>query len=409
MRVLCLTSRLPYPPDRGDRLRAFHLIEHLSREHELWLLSFVASEEERRRAEELRRYCRQVHTVLMTPIRSAVTVAFNAWRREPLQALYYRSREMQRLVGEVLHTARFDVVYVHLFRMVPYVANRPGLYRIVDLTDVISREIRRSLPYRGVFSRLIYAVEAPRIQRYERWVAQNFEEVWLISGADRRVLAAACPGANLQVVPNGVDQERFYPTGQPCEPNSLIFVGHLRVFHNIDAAIHLVQEVLPRVRQEIPDCTLKIVGADPHPRVRRLADDPAVTVTGFVPNLNEHLNRSAVFVAPLRFAAGVQNKVLEAMATARPVVTTSVVNEGIGATPGRELLVADDPETMARQIVTLLRDEPLRQSLGREGLEFVRRSFSWDHALKRMRVIGNRLLVGRVARAGPSSRARDGP
>jgi sugar transferase (PEP-CTERM/EpsH1 system associated) len=392
MRLLCLTSRLPYPPNRGDRLRAFHFIEHFSREHDLSLISFIADESEREHVVPLRQYCESVNVVLMKRYQSMARVAANLWRPEPLQALYYRSSAMRRLIDDVLTAQDFDAAYVHLFRMAPYVTDHPKLYRVVDLTDVISREITRSLNYRDPISRLLYRIERPRIERYEQWVAETFEETWLISEADRAVLAARCPGANIQVVTNGIDTQQFRPTGQPEQPTTIVFVGHMRVFHNVDAARHLAEDILPLVRREIPTASLKLVGANPDPKVQRLAQAPDVTVTGFVPDLNAALNRSAVFAAPLRFAAGVQNKVLEAMATAKPVVTTSLVNEGLGAEPGRHLLIADDSESTARQIISLFRDRRLRRDIGQAALTFVRRKYSWEHAAERMRVIEARIV-----------------
>jgi len=296
-------------------------------------------------------------------------------------------------VDRVLASQPYQAAYVHLFRMAPYVAARPDLYRIVDLTDVISKEVRRSLPYRGLRSRLIYRLEQPRIERYERLVTRTFEETWLISEADRVTLAGACPGANIRVVPNGVDQDAFHPTGQAANPERLIFVGHLRVFHNVDAVRHLVQDILPRVQAEFPACRLAVVGADPGPEVLALAANPAVEVTGFVPDLNAHLNRAAVFVAPLRFAAGIQNKVLEAMAAGRPVVTTAIVQQGLGAVAGRDLLVADDAPSTAAQVCALLRDPDLRQRIGQAGLQFVRRTYTWEHVVQRLRAIEQEIAL----------------
>ena len=395
MRILCLTSRLPYPPNRGDRLRVFHFIEHFSHEHELSLVSFIADESERDHLIALRAFAQDVRVLSMSPGRSALNVALNIWRREPLQALYYRLGAMQRLVDEMIATADFDAIYVHLFRMAPYVAHHPQLYRIVDLTDVISKEIDLSLRYRSTASRLVYLLERRRVARYERWVAQTFQETWLISDADRQVLAHSCPEANIRVMPNGVDLQLFHPTEQRCLPDSLIFVGHLRVLHNIDAATFLVQDVLPLVRKEIPSCTLAIVGADPAPQIKQLGQFPGVTVTGFVPDLNEYLNNAAVFVAPLRFAAGIQNKVLEALAAGRPVVTTSLVNNGLGAQAGRHILVADDAPATAQQIVRLLTNPQLRDELGRAGRRFVEERYSWAHAVKRIRNIEESLQQGR--------------
>jgi sugar transferase (PEP-CTERM/EpsH1 system associated) len=387
MRILCLTARLPYPPNRGDRLRAYNYIRELSRQHELTLVSFIAHESEQAHAEELRRFCRDVRVVTKGRFASSFSAFVNLWRRQPLQALYYRSAEMNRLVESVLREGDFDAVYVHLFRMAPFIENLDGVYRVVDLTDVVSQEVSHSLPYRGPVWGLIYSLERPRIERYERHVADTFEETWLISEADRRILAAACPEANIQVVTNGVDVGRFHPTGVACEPNSLIFTGHLQVFHNVDAVTHLAEDVLPIIRQQLPDCTLNVVGASPSARVQRLAEGAGVTVTGFVEDLNDALNRSAVFVAPLRFAAGVQNKVLEAMAAGRPVVTTSIVNAGLGAAPGREVLVADDAQGLANHTVSLLRDRSLWERVSQAGMEFVRRRHSWNQVVERMAAI----------------------
>ncbi|MGD8398275.1 MAG: TIGR03087 family PEP-CTERM/XrtA system glycosyltransferase [Anaerolineae bacterium] len=394
MRILCLTSRLPYPPNRGDRLRAFHFIEHLARHHELHLASFIAGDDERAHLPALREHCREVHVVRMTAAHSAVAVAGSVWRRQPLQALYYRSRAMRRLVARMAATTHFDAAYVHLFRMAPYAIGLSHLYRVVDLTDAISAEIERSLPYRGLASRLLYRIESPRIARYECWVARNFEETWLISEADRQILAGRCGEGNLRVVPNGVDLDEFHPAGRPPKPDNIILVGHMGVMHNVDAARYLATEVLPRVRQHVPRATLTLAGADPVPAVRQLGEVPGVEVTGFVEDLNACLNRASVFAAPLRFSAGVQNKVLEAMAAGRPVVTTSTVNHGLGAVPGRQLLVADDATTMAADIVALFRDPERRAALGRAGRHFVEEHYTWQHAVARMDAIERRLSSG---------------
>ena len=392
MRILCLTPRLPYPPYGGDRLRAFHIIKRLSEGHELSLVSFIASRSEEDHLDPLRPLCRDVRVLMMSYFRSVVGVLLNLWRSEPMQALYYRSGAMRHLIAEMLNTNRFDAAYVHLFRMAPYLADASELYRIVDMTDVISKGIGYSLPYRRPASRLIYHMEKARIAGYEHWLAQNFEETWLISEAERQVLAPTCPGANIQVVPNGVDTEHFYPSGQRCDAKSLIFVGKLSVFHNIDAVNHLVRDILPLVRRQIPDCRLNIVGINAGDRIQRLGKHPGVTVTGFEPDLNDCLNRSAVLVAPLRSVAGVQNKVIEAMAAGRPVVTTRLVNQGLGAQPDRDLLVADDAETTAKQIVALLHNEQLRTQLGQAGRQFVRRNFKWDVAAERMRAVEAKLI-----------------
>jgi glycosyltransferase involved in cell wall biosynthesis len=186
------------------------------------------------------------------------------------------------------------------------------------------------------------------------------------------------------VVPNGVDVEVFRPLEKSPVANSLIFVGHMGVFHNIDAAVYLAQEILPRLQQTFPDCRLTIAGAEPAPQVRELVQNPAVSVTGFVLDLNACLNEAAVFAAPLRFAAGVQNKVLEAMASGRPVVATTLVNDGIGAKPGRDLIVVDQPEAMVSQIANLFEQAQLQREMGAAARKFVEQNFNWQFAVQRM-------------------------
>jgi glycosyltransferase involved in cell wall biosynthesis len=173
-----------------------------------------------------------------------------------------------------------------------------------------------------------------------------------------------------------------------------VFVGHLGVFHNVDAAVHLANEILPRVRLARPEVELLIVGAQPTAAVRSLGRRPGVTVTGYVEDLNAVLNRATVFVAPLRFAAGVQNKVLEAMAAGRPVVTSPLVARGLGAEVGRHLLAADDAVEFADQVLALLADETRQAAIGAAGRAFVAERYRWELVNGRVAEIARQLEAG---------------
>jgi len=405
MRILFLTARLPYPPTRGDRLRAYHFLRVLSREHRLTLLSFIGDEREAGNLSPLRTFCEDIQLVHRPSWQSTLSAATGLWRPLPLQALYYRSPVMQGAIDRLLAREAFDAVYVHLFRMAQYVSGRFRPYRILDLTDAISGEVVRSLPYREPFWRLVYRLELPRIQRYEREMVGRFDETWVISETERAAVAAElgpnAPGngrlpPNLRVVPNGVETERYRPQVRPATAPALVFVGHMGVFHNIDAAERLAEVILPRVREETPAARLDIIGAEPAARVRALAGRPGVRVLGHVTDLNAALNEATVFVAPLRFAAGVQNKVLEAMAAGLPVVTTAEVNAGLRATPGEHLLVAEDDETLAALTIDLLRDPAQRARLAAAGREFVLRDFRWEAVAERMREIAARIASGQA-------------
>jgi len=391
MRILFLTGRLPYPPNRGDRLRAYNFLRVLSQQHQITLLSFIGDNREAGLIGPLRQFCEDIQLVHRGQFQSTMTTGLNVWRALPFQSLYYRSSVMQGAVDRLLDRGRFDAVYVHLFRMAQFVAGRSRPYRILDLTDAISSEVERSLPYRDPKWQLVYRLELPRIRRYERDIVRHFDETWLISNAERQKLLGGKDNSKIHVVPNGVDSARYRPSGLPVDSPRLIFVGHMGVFHNVDAAEYLVREILPRVRAEFPNTSLDLVGAEPAPPVQQLASMPGVRVLGHVADLNAALNDASIFVAPLRFAAGVQNKALEAMAVGLPVVTSTYVNNGLEAEDGRHLMVADEPDQFTAAILTLLKDAQLRRNLGRAGREFVMSQYRWEDVLERVTAIQNQI------------------
>ena len=391
MRILFLTGRLPYPPNRGDRLRAYNFLRVLSQQHQITLLSFIGDNREAGLIGPLRQFCEDIQLVHRGQFQSTMTTGLNAWRALPFQSLYYRSSVMQGAVDRLLDRGRFDAVYVHLFRMAQFVAGRSRPYRILDLTDAISSEVERSLPYRDPKWQLVYRLELPRIRRYERDIVRHFDETWLISNAERQKRLGGKDNSKIHVVPNGVDSARYRPSGSPVDSPRLIFVGHMGVFHNEDAAEYLVREILPRIRAEFPNTSLDLVGAEPAPPVQQLASMPGVRVLGHVADLNAALNDASIFVAPLRFAAGVQNKALEAMAVGLPVVTSTYVNKGLEAEDGRHLLVADEPDQFAAAILTLLKDAQLRRNLGRAGREFVMNQYRWEDVLERVNAIQSQI------------------
>lgn len=389
MRLLCLTPRLPWPPDRGDRLRAYHLLAAFGADHRVTLLSAVERREELAGVEELRPLCEAVHTVVRGRCRSLAGGAIHAWRRLPLQALYYRDRRLGAKLGRLISGQPFDAVYAHLFRLGPYVVDpsRRWPHRIVDLTDVVSGEMERSLPYRRGPGRWLYRHEARRVAAYENRLASAVEEVWVVSEAERAELLARVPGAHVRVVPNGVDGELFRPRAGAPVAGRMLFVGHMDVAHNVDAARFLVDEVLPRVRRRAPYATVRLVGAGGGRAIARLAARRAVEWGGFVDDLPTELARAAVFVAPLRYSAGMQNKVMEAMAAGRPVVTTPRVQAGLAAVDGVHLLVADGAEALAAAAERLLLDAELGRRLGEAARVHALAAFDWSVARRRLAAI----------------------
>ena len=382
MKILYLTSRFPFPPDRGDRLRAFHVVKSLSREHAVHLLSFIEKEGERASVIEMRRYCEEVDVVHLSPARSRLNALLSLFSPLPLQVSYYSSSSMRKLVEDKLSGASFDLIMVHLFRMAEYVRGRKGTYKIIDFTDVVSRELEIALPHRKGVSRAVYLLETPRIHRYEKEIALEFDETWLVSQRDIESLKEMTGGvARSWLVPNGVDVSAFRPVEGAERRDTVIFVGHMGVFHNQDAVSYYSREIRPLLKAEHPSLDFEVVGRYPADLPSKL---PGVKLLGFVEDINGAYNRARVCVAPLRFCTGIQNKVLEPMAAGTPVVATPLANEGIGGRDGRELLLARTPSEFASKISLILRDPLLGRRLGERAREFVTERYSWDIPLRRV-------------------------
>jgi glycosyltransferase involved in cell wall biosynthesis len=379
MRILFLTSRMPYPPVGGDRFRVYHVMRAAAEAgHAVHLLSFDLGREERNGS--LDEIARSVETVPLPRALSWLRAAKALPGRFPLQAAYYRSRRMRERVEHAMHRVRPHVVLTHLFRMAPYALPHVGRGRarsILDLTDVISAGIERSIPFRRGLDRKLYEIEGPRIRDYESEIAPRFDECWVISPAEAAELARIAPKATVRVVPNGMSPSRLRASTRR-EPASLLFLGNLEVFHNRDAARFLAREVFPRVRSAVPDATLAIAGKGSD-LVRSWAErTPGVRVLGYVDDADEVMARASVFVAPHRFAAGVQNKVLQALSCATPVVTTSIVRNGLEPVPDGVIRVADDPDSLAAHVVALLRDPDGAAAVGHLGRAWVQSRFTWE-------------------------------
>jgi glycosyltransferase involved in cell wall biosynthesis len=261
----------------------------------------------------------------------------------------------------------------------------------------------RSLPHRRGLSRLVYGIETPRVRRYEVEIASRFDEVWVVSPRDRDELVERGAPASIRVIPNGVDPswiEEAERGGEPRagaepRPARILFVGHLAVPHNVDAVRFFAADVMPLIRREKPHAEFIAAGAGAGSELRRLERRGLVTLAGFVPDLRRMLEEASVFVAPLRFAAGVQNKVLEAMAAGRPVVATPEVNAGIGAKPGYEIVLASEPGSFAAETLALMRDPVRSAKLGSAARAFAASRFTWSALRERAEWLAGRRSGGK--------------
>ncbi|MEO0124072.1 MAG: TIGR03087 family PEP-CTERM/XrtA system glycosyltransferase [candidate division WOR-3 bacterium] len=381
MNILFLTSRFPFPPIGGDKLRFFYILKYLSRNHKVSILCFTDKKLSSELTSAYKDYFYEINVVFLPKIKSYINCIVGLFKGVPLQISYYKSKKMENLVQEKLTNGKFDIIFVHLIRMAEYV-KKSNIYKILDMTDAQSLNYTRAMQYtQGKWS-IIHRFEKDLVLNYEKNIWRYFDKTFVVSPIDRDYLKSLDENINVEVLPNGVDVQKYSFCLNDHQNKKICFIGNMRTFPNTDAAVWFCKEIFPIIKKEIPQVKLYIVGTEPSRRVRALAKIKDVYVTGEVPNVNEYVWNSEVSVAPIRVGAGIQNKILESMALGTPVVTTSIGLEGIEAEPNKHILVADKPDEFAKQVIRLINNSELRAKISTEARRLIEERYTWDRVLR---------------------------
>lgn len=361
MRVLYLTHRLPYAPNRGDRIRSYHTLRVLAEHADVHLVSLVADAEEENKAHHLAGAAASIRTVRRSPMRNAARAIAALPFARPLTHVLLDGPAMGRALADAVHRERPDVVLAYCSGMARFAFEPPlaDIPVVVDMVDVDSAKWRELATITRPPRAWIYAREARRLRAFEAHAARRAVATTFVNERERAILARRAPANRMHVVPNGIDVDAFRPLGSPAESARVVFCGVMDYAPNATAAIWLATEVWPRVTACRPDALLTLVGANPSRRVRSLANrDRTIEVTGRVPDVRPFLWRSAVAAAPLSLARGVQNKVLEAVAAGLPTVVTPAVFDGLPAEVTSACIPAATPEEFASAILAVLSRTP---------------------------------------------------
>ncbi len=387
-RLLFLCHRIPYPPDKGDKIRAWHMLEHLAGSYDVELGCLVDDPADLDHIPTLRRTCSVVEAYLTGTRRAAAARALLRWRPGlPLSLGWFHEPRLYAWAQAGLAARRYDAVFVYSSAMAPYAAGPLGPRCVLDMVDVDSEKWRAYAADARAPMRQVWAREARTLLAYERRMAARFDRTLFVSNEEAsrfKVLAPECKG-RVDHVDNGVELARFdpeLPSANPYAggPPAIVFTGTMDYRPNIDAVTWFAREVMPRLAAHGP--RFHIVGANPTAAVLALAALPDIVVSGSVPDTRPYIAYAAVAVAPLRIARGIQNKVLEAMAMARPVVASPEAFEGVRARPGRDLLVAEGAADMAGCIQKILSGQ--HAGLGQAAREAVIAGHDWRSTLRRL-------------------------
>jgi glycosyltransferase involved in cell wall biosynthesis len=411
VRILFLS---PYIPSKV-RVRPYSWIRALAAlGHEIHLVALQPPEDIWADVEELRGLCTAVDVLPLSRRRTMINGLLSLPTRRPLQLAYAHLPAAEHHVARLARGGSFDVVHVEHLRGVALAGRVRGLPIVWDAVDSISAlfgDSRRLAPGRG--QRALAALDLGRTRRFESRAPFLFDRTVVTSPADGNAfvhLAGAAAAARLAVVPNGVDTTYFRPeTGTLRE--GVIFTGKLSYHANAAAVLRLIRDVMPHVWARRPDTPVRIVGKDPPSAIQELARDARVTVTGYVDDLRPSFARAAVAACPLVYGVGIQNKVLEAMASGVPVVTTPGAAAALLATPGRDLLMADGDLAFADALCSLLGAPRRCAAMGEAGRAYVEREHQWPRLAERLTATYRQAAVQRAGtplRDTPLPSAADG-
>lgn len=388
-RILMLCHRIPYPPDKGDKIRSYRWLMALAEHYQVVLGAFIDDPQDWVHAPRLQALCADLLLLPLDPTRARLRALAGLLTGAPLTRGYYRDRRMQDWIVQQRRGGEFAAVLVYSSAVAQYVLDDSfaGVRRVVDFVDVDADKWRQYALRRGGLMGLVYRRESRTLLGYDRAVAQRVDASLFVSTAEAALFSRLTGVTDgVEAISNGVDSDYFSPQPQrapiaAAAAVTICFTGAMDYWANVDAVTWFVRLVWPRVRDGCPAAQFYIVGSRPAPAVIALAGN-GVVVTGRVADVRPYLQHARVVVAPMQIARGIQNKVLEAMAMARPVVLTRLAAEGLTVRDGREVLIADAPEAFANQVLALLRGTPTQ--LGEAARALVVRRYSWTEVSNRL-------------------------
>jgi sugar transferase (PEP-CTERM/EpsH1 system associated) len=380
--VLFLTHRVPYPPDKGDRIRTYHLLRQMATRGRVWLGCLADEPVEPATRAALADLCERVEIV---PVRR-----FGRWARGGVSLLtggslsegaFFDARLARTVRAWAAETGGFAAAVASASSLAPYFRHLRGTPAVFDMMDVDSQKWLDFADATGGPKRLLYRLEAARVRKIERAMPGWVRAVGLVSRAEVELFDKVVGTPFATVATNGVDLDYFRPTAGPTEP-ACVFVGALDYLPNVDAAVWFADAAWPLIRERRPDAEFWLVGRKPAPAVAALAARPGVKLVGQVPDVRPYLERAAVVVSPLRLARGIQNKVLEAMAAGKPTIASPAALQALRAEPGVHVLSANTPAEWADAVTGLLGDPDRRRELGDAGRRFVEEHHHWERCLE---------------------------
>ncbi len=376
MKILFALSRFPYPLMKGDKLRAFQQIKHISKNHDVYLVA-MGEKSDTQHFDKLQDYCESIHLIDVSKIRHGWNLLKGHFSKLPYQVAYFSSEKYLDKVKQIIEDQQIDIVYTQLIRVAENIPFGLKTKYHLDYMDAMSSNIERRFHHSKNYQRRFIKSEKERLKEYEKEIATKFDSLSAISEPDAKVLEKIS-GKKINIVPNGVNED-FLNFENPSNEKKydIIFTGNMGYHPNIVAAEYLVNNILPNLLEDYGPIKICLAGTNPASEVKKLASEN-IEVTGFVEDLRPYLANSKLFVAPLFSGSGLQNKLLESMAMGIPSFTTRLANNALGAEDEKHLIVCNDVMNFSKKIIYLLKNKDEADKIGQGGRQYIKDNFSWE-------------------------------
>ena len=391
MKIFVLLPRIPYPLEKGDKLRAFNQIKQLAKRNEIVLCALndnsKVNEQDAFRA--LQPYCQSINFIRISKLQILLGLVRAFLKGLPMQCGYFYNHKAAKRINRLIIKHKPDILYGQLLRTAEYIRHK-DIPKAIDYQDIFSYGMKRRANIASFITRPVFNMEYRRLKRFEAITFDQFDVRSIISEPDRALFPHE-KRDEILIIPNGVDHDFFKPQERE-KKYDLVFTGNMSYPPNVNAVEYLANDIMPIVWKTLPETTLYIAGATPDPKVKKAASE-RIIISGWLDDIRDAYAQSRVFIAPMRIGTGLQNKLLEAMSMRLPAITSPLANASLGAQPDEEVLIGSNAEEMAQNIITLLTDKEKAERLAQSGYDFTNRVYDWGKATERleeaMRTLGD--------------------
>ncbi|MCD4773794.1 MAG: glycosyltransferase [Bacteroidales bacterium] len=382
MKIFVLLSRIPYPLEKGDKLRAFNQIKFLSKNHEIILCALNDDKKANKQNafRFLQPYCRSVTFIDLSKINRAINIIKALLTDKPLQVGYFYSRKAHKKITNIIKEHFPDHLYCQLARTAEYIKNQ-NIPKTLDYQDVFSKGVERRIHTSPFYFKPFLKLEYKRLLKYENHIFDKFDNKTIISIPDRNLIPHP-EKEKIAIILNGVDTVFYKPIKREKE-YELVFTGNMGYPPNVNSVIYLTEKILPIVREKMPEIKIMFAGASPDPKVKAVNSEN-IKVTGWVDDIRECYAKAKIFIAPMQIGTGLQNKLLEAMAMKIPCISSPLANNALKAKDGKEIIIGNSPEEYAEKIIYFLEHKNEAETIAENGYNFVHKNYNWENATQKL-------------------------